>query len=177
MSAPSVEPLEPDAKLSRANLHLVADFTCTRPGDPEPPWEQDIREWITARPRQGGAIDAVEARGDSIWLYLDETGAVLGFVSLGLGTRTPKDATPVQLLPYLGMHTRGRGGGRGCRAFEWAIREAERRHREDGLPSELVLYVDPNNPAVALYEGRGFTRIAVDEDDPRKWVIMALRFA
>ena len=77
-------PLPPDLPFSRARAPLVANFTCARPGTEERPWEADARTWITALPGEGGAIDVVEVDGSDVWLYLADTGKVIGFASLGL---------------------------------------------------------------------------------------------
>jgi ribosomal protein S18 acetylase RimI-like enzyme len=165
--------------LDETNFHLVADFTCARPGHPEDRYEQDVSRWLKDQGR-GGAREAIRLGLVEVRLYLHTDGRVIGFGALGPETWVLADgkAVPLWLLHYFGVHTNFRhqpGVARearyGRRILGGLVEEVERRGR---VPF-FGLYADPDNPAQELYKEFHFQPIDVwpdPTDGGRPWVRM-----
>jgi ribosomal protein S18 acetylase RimI-like enzyme len=59
-----------------------------------------------------------------------------------------KDYIPENILVYIAVHENARGKGIGKQLMQKAIELAE---------GDIALHVEPNNPAIKLYESLGFT--------------------
>lgn len=59
-----------------------------------------------------------------------------------------KDYIPENILVYIAVHEKARGKGIGKQLMQKAIELAE---------GDIALHVEPNNPAIKLYESLGFT--------------------
>ena len=136
-----------DAAFLREMLAIAADW---RPGSPARPVPEVMREpalahYVAGWPRRGdfGFVGEVERPVGAAWCRLftaDDPG--YGFVD---------GATPEVSI---GVRAAARGRGVGTSLLTALVLEARRR----GHPG-LSLSVEPDNPAVALYERLGFEAV------------------
>ncbi|MCX7551713.1 GNAT family N-acetyltransferase [Xanthomarina sp. F2636L] len=79
-------------------------------------------------------------------LVLKEQGLVQGITIINKTGMT--DFIPENILVYIAVHKNARGKGIGKKLIQEAISLAE---------GDIALHVEPNNPAIKLYENLGFT--------------------
>ena len=178
---PSPSSIPPQIVFSAGSYERVRDFSCSRPGQPEERWEEDVSWWIKAPQDEQGALDAVREAAAEVWLYEDSEGSLIGFASLAIAFAqigADGEAPPgAYTVPYFGIHSNYRGRPEGpreqryaYRIFQGLINEAERR----GQFPLLTLYVDPANPAYrGFYPLFGFKEIDRITIGDREWVRMA----
>lgn len=111
--------------------------------------EPGMVEYVSNWGREGDlaliAMDGSEKQVGAIWMRLfDETNKTYGFIDKN---------TPVLSMAVLPEY-RGQGIG------TFLLNEMIRIARESGFTS-LSLSVDPNNPALRLYERHGFVKIGI----------------
>ena len=103
-------------------------------GDPASDIEKAINYALKETPSFGGFVLAS---------YIDDfiVGAVV------INQTGMKDYIPENILVYIAIHHQHRGKGLGKRLVQEAIETAE---------GNIALHVEPNNPAIHLYEKLGF---------------------
>lgn len=112
--------------------------------------QPDLSKYVSNWGRQGDialiATDSSENPVGAIWTRLfDETNKTYGFIDKN---------TPVLSMAVLPEY---RGLGLGTLLLNEMIRTA----KDSGFTS-LSLSVDPNNPALRLYERQGFVKVGID---------------
>jgi [ribosomal protein S18]-alanine N-acetyltransferase len=112
--------------------------------------QPDISKYLRKWGRQGDiafiAIDSSENSIGAIWIRLfDETNKTYGYIDKN---------TPVLSMAVLPEY-RGKGIG------TLLLNEMMKKAKASGFAS-LSLSVDPNNPALRLYERHGFVKVGID---------------
>lgn len=129
---------------------MLALAAAWRPGTPVPPAEEilavpALARYIEGWPRQGDAGVVVEGAGAAWWRHFTAADPGFGFV----------DATVPEMAIAVVEQARGHGVGGALMA---ALLELA---RTEGIPA-VSLSVEPDNPAVRLYERHGFEVVFSD---------------
>jgi GNAT superfamily N-acetyltransferase len=132
-------------------LDLVKDFDCG-----SEPYQMELADWI-----RNDALQAVEG-GTLVWLYITQTGDVVGYGSLGESNwRYPdyqaKKRSKVLIIPAVALdkayHGKPEGADRDARFSSQVMRHliAEAQRWPTPMPA-LCLFVHPDNEgAIKLY--------------------------
>ncbi|HTN75163.1 MAG TPA: N-acetyltransferase [Pirellulaceae bacterium] len=149
-----------------ADQARLAGFSC---GDE--PWSRHVAEWILG----SDVLESMQRFGTRVWLFETESGAIVGFGSLGttVWRWPPPDGTrtTIALIPMLGLDARYQGAPPdptwrySRQIMAHLIAEAQGIARDwptanDQRPDWLVLMVHRDNArAIRFYEQCGLEQI------------------
>ncbi len=150
-------------KFDESQLFRANSFRC---GDE--PWEIEVADWIKAEAGKGGALDDVANGKCDVWLYLNETGDVVGFSSLGATKwKYPQNSSQrqqINVIPNVAIASDFQGRGHFRTVMEHLFAQAKKR--SERLPL-IGLFVDPrNSAAIDIYKRFGFETFHHDYYDP-----------
>jgi ribosomal protein S18 acetylase RimI-like enzyme len=145
-----------------ALISEVQEFHC---GDDE--WALDLADWLRDPRSDVDADTALAALADEdlncqVWVWRNETGAIVGFGSLGdTDGRVPNPnkgpRIPITIIPALAVHADHQGKGYGLAILEELLDLASQR--ADERPFVILMVHVDNRAAQALYRRMGFANL------------------
>ena len=118
----------------------VAAFDC----GPQP-WEKQIGDWLRSDDPSESAVACVR-RNENVWLYVNDSGDLVGMGSLGIGRLAwPKPSSKLvaaSSIPMLGVDAKYQGSGFGGKILSDLVATAL---LEAHIRPQLVLYVHESN--------------------------------
>lgn len=146
---------------SKERLDTVKDFYCG-----SNPWETEVADWIKS---PDGALDTMNARGASVWLYASKKDGFVGYSSLATtdwNYPTKKDPkVSHRHVLYMGIRYELRREPLGARredryAYQIMRDLAAEVLKDARYPNMMSLYVHPDNVrAIRFYENYGFEHL------------------
>ncbi len=160
---------------TEADLTLpeIQSFHC---GDER--WDLEVADWIKSASGENSVIEDMTRFGTEVWLHRDETGALVGYSSLGQTRYTwplkGKKKELVSVIAFIGVHKDFKGEPKdAARDDKYAYQildellayAAEKAHAGTRYPL-LVLSVDKKNTrAIRFYENREFFDLKIPRVD------------